>query len=290
MHAGLRTSNVCGRVSERVVRKLELVEVEQLIGWAAAEGWNPGLKDAAVFRATDADGFIGAFVDGEMVAGISAVAYGTTYGFIGLFICREDMRGRGHGKSVWEAGMAHLNGRTIGLDGVDEQFENYRRKGFAPAYRTIRFGGGFVGRAADSGKLTAITLDLLPQIMAFDRRSFPESRDGFLARWLMPPHRSRVAVSNGTITGYGVMRECRSGWKIGGLLAIDDATAAALVQDLAASVEGDVFIDVPAARQRFVNLLLDSGLRPGFETTRMYLGEPLHLAPELFGITTLELG
>lgn len=277
-------------MSERLVRKLELVEVEQLIGWAADEGWNPGLNDAAAFRATDAEGFIGAFVDGEMVAGISAVAYGTTYGFIGLYICRADMRGRGHGKAVWEAGMAYLHGRTIGLDGVDEQFENYRGKGFAPAYRTIRFGGAFVGRSADSGNLTAVTLDLLPQVMAFDRKSFPESRDRFLARWLLPPHRAHVAVSNGTVTGYGVMRKCRSGWKIGGLLAIDDATAAALVQHLAASVEADVFIDVPAARQRFIGFLLDSGLRPGFETTRMYLGKRIPLAPELFGVTTLELG
>lgn len=277
-------------MSERVVRKLELVEVEQLVGWAAAEGWNPGLNDAAAFRATDAEGFIGAFVDGEMVAGISAVAYGTSYGFIGLYISREDMRGRGHGKAVWEAGMAHLEGRTIGLDGVDEQFENYRRKGFAPAYRTIRFGGGFAGHPVDGVKVAAATLDLLPQALAFDRRSFPESRDGFLARWLMTPHFACVAVSKGTVTGYGVMRQCRSGWKIGGLLAIDDGTAAALVQHLAASVEGEVFIDVPAARQRFMDFLLVSGLRPGFETTRMYLGKPIPLAPELFGVTTLELG
>jgi len=277
-------------VSARLVRKLELAEVELLIGWAAAEGWNPGLNDAAAFHATDTEGFIGAFVDGEMVAGISAVAYGTTFGFIGLYICREDMRGRGHGKAVWEAGMAHLGGRTIGLDGVDEQFENYRRKGFAPAYRTIRFGGAFAGRSTDSGKLTAVTDDLLPQVMAFDRRNFPEARAGFLARWLTPPHRASAAFSNGTVTGYGVMRECRSGWKIGGLQAIDEETAAALVQHLAASVEGDVFIDVPVARQRFADLLLNSGLRPGFETTRMYLGKPFHLAPELFGVTTLELG
>lgn len=277
-------------MSERVVRKLELVEVKQLMGWAAAEGWNPGLDDAAAFRTADPEGFIGAFVDGEMVAGISAVAYGATYGFIGLYISREDMRGRGHGKAVWEAGMARLAGRTIGLDGVDAQFENYRRKGFAPAYRTIRFGGAFTGRAAGGLKPGVVTPDLLPEIMAFDRRSFPESRDGFLTRWLAPPQLARVATSDGAVTGYGVMRQCRAGWKIGGLSAVDDGTAAALAQDLASSVKDEVFIDVPAVRQRFVDLLAEAGLRPGFETTRMYLGTPIPLAPELFGVTTLELG
>jgi hypothetical protein len=277
-------------MNERLVRKLELVEVEQLIGWAAAEGWNPGLNDAAAFLAADPEGFIGAFVDGEMIAGISAVAYGATYGFIGLYISREDMRGQGHGKAVWEAGMARLAGRTIGLDGVDEQFENYRGKGFAPAYRTVRFGGAFAGQPVDRRKLNIVTLALLPKVMAFDRRSFPESRETFLARWLMPPHLAYIATSDGAVTGYGVMRECRAGWKIGALSAVDDETAAALIQHLGSSVEGDVYIDVPAARQRFIDLLMDSGLRPGFETTRMYLGSPIPLAPELYGVTTLELG
>lgn len=277
-------------MSECIVRRLKVVEVEQLIDWAAAEGWNPGINDAAAFHATDAEGFIGAFVDGEMVAGIAAIAYGISYGFVGLYISREDMRGRGYGKAVWDAGMAYLDGRTIGLDGVDEQFENYSRKGFSPAYRTIRFGGRFAGHPVDGGTLTAVTLDLLPKVKAFDRRSFPESRDGFLARWLVPPHLARVAVSHDAVTGYGVVRQCRSGWKIGGLSAIDDRTAAALVQHLAASADGNIFIDVPASRQQFIGFLLDSGLRPGFETTRMYLGNPIPLAPELFGVTTLELG
>ncbi|MBS7703249.1 GNAT family N-acetyltransferase [Chelatococcus asaccharovorans] len=277
-------------MSECLVRRLTVIEVEQLIGWAHAEGWNPGLNDAAAFHATDAQGFIGAFVDGEMVAGISAVAYGTSYGFLGLYISRADMRGRGYGKAVWDEGMAYLDGRTIGLDGVDAQFDNYRRKGFAPAYRTIRFGGRLAGRPIDGGTLTAVTPALLPDVLTFDRRSFPEQRDGFLARWLAPPHLACVAAAHDAVTGYGVARRCRSGWKIGGLTAIDDRTAAALVQHLAVSVDGDIFIDVPAARQAFIGFLLNAGLRPGFETTRMYRGNPIPLAPALYGVTTLELG
>lgn len=277
-------------MSARLIRTLALAEVEQLIDWAAAEGWNPGLGDAVAFQASDPEGFIGAFVDGEMVAAIAAVAYGASYGFIGLYISRADRRGQGHGKAVWDAGMARLAGRTVGLDGVDEQFENYRRKGFASAYRTIRFGGVFIGGSGDPAELSIVTPALLPQVMAFDRRSFPEPREAFLARWLAPPHLACVATSQGAVTGYGVMRKCRAGWKIGGLSALDDATAAALVAHLASSVEGEVFIDVPAARRQFIDLLTGAGLRPGFETTRMYRGEPLPLAPDLFGVTTLELG
>lgn len=279
-------------VSSRVVRTLQPAELERLIDWAAAEGWNPGLADAAAFHAADPQGFMGAFVDGEMTAGISAVAYGKTYGFIGLYICRPDMRGKGHGKAVWEAGMARLAGRTVGLDGVDAQFENYRGKGFAPAYRTIRFGGRLKSApaAASASLIDAVSDRLLPEVVAFDRRSFPEARDAFLEHWLTPPHVVRIAVSGARIFGYGVMRKCRAGWKIGGLSATDEETAVALASSLASVADGDVFIDVPATRHRFIEFLTGSGLEPGFETTRMYLGGAIPLAPELFGVTTLELG
>ena len=109
-----------------VIRVLSLPEVETLVSWAAAESWNPGIGDAAAFYAADSDGFLGAFVDGEMAAGISAVAYGKTFGFIGLYIAKPEFRGRGLGRAVWDAGMKRLEGRTVGLDGVPEQQANYR--------------------------------------------------------------------------------------------------------------------------------------------------------------------
>lgn len=277
-------------MSERVIRRLEPGEVAQLIDWAAGEGWNPGLGDAAAFARTGLDNFIGAFVDGEMVSGIAAVAYGASYGFIGLYICQPDMRGRGHGKAVWAAGMARLAGRTIGLDGVDAQFENYRSKGFAPAYRTIRFGG----RVSESGhgdvEVGAPEPADAEAICRLDRRVFPESRDLFLAHWLAPPHRVAVARAEGEVTGYGVLRACRAGWKLGALVGRDDATALALLRHLGRGVDGEIFVDVPAGRTGFIAGLTEAGLSPGFETTRMYHGGMLPLAPELFGVTTLELG
>src|SRR5215217_6861424 len=121
----------------RLIRNVTLQEIGTLLDWAAVEGWNPGLDDAAAFQAADPNGFFGAFVDGVMVAVISAVAYDADFGFIGLYICHPDWRGQGHGKAVWDAGMAYLGTRTIGLDGVPEQQANYASMGFVPSYETI---------------------------------------------------------------------------------------------------------------------------------------------------------
>lgn len=274
----------------RTIRVLRPAEVDTLVDWAAGEGWNPGLDDAAAFRAADPEGFLGAFVGGEMVAGISAVAYGPDFGFIGLYICRPDMRGRGHGRAVWDAGMARLGARTIGLDGVPEQQANYRRMGFAPAYRTIRYTGRFTPPAPSAGDIQPVTAELRPSVIAFDRDCFPGPRTAFLDRWLAPPRIARALLRDGIVRGYGVARACREGWKIGPLLADGEADAESLFAELAAARDR-VHIDVPEPHRGFAAFVQAAGLAPGFETSRMYLGRPPDIAEErVFGVTTLELG
>ncbi|MFD2058861.1 GNAT family N-acetyltransferase [Mesorhizobium calcicola] len=274
------------------IRTLSLHELAVLIDWAAAEGWNPGLEDAAMFQAADPLGFIGAFVGNEMVAAISAVAYGSEFGFIGLYICRPDKRGKGYGKAVWNAGMNRLAGRTIGLDGVAEQQANYLRKGFRPAYETIRYSGRAAGPAVRADGLRTVTAQLVPDIIAYDASCFPAPRRAFLQRWLQAPHHGLAAISSRGTTGYAVARPCRSGFKIGPLFAHNIDTALQLLDGLAGACEGgDLHIDVPAENIGFIAALEAAGFAPTFSTTRMYKGLPPKLdLQRLFGVTTLELG
>ncbi|SMH53974.1 GNAT family N-acetyltransferase [Mesorhizobium australicum] len=271
------------------IRPLSPAEVETLVGWAAAEGWNPGLGDAAAFRVADPDGFLGAFVGGEMVAGIAAIAYGDDFGFIGLYICRSDQRGKGYGKAVWDAGMTRLSGRTIGLDGVPAQQANYRSMGFEPAYRTLRFSGRVA--ASDAPCIRPVTPDLSAAIHEFDRMCFPAVRNDFLVAWLGPPRISLASVANGIVRGFGVARACGEGHKIGPLFARDEKTAAALLASLATTCGSEVHIDVPEARSEFIDGLIALGFTSGFETARMYRGDPPAYQDNLvFGVTCLELG
>jgi GNAT superfamily N-acetyltransferase len=273
------------------IRQLSLADVAELLLWAKAEGWNPGVDDAVPFHAADPAGFLGAFVDGRMAAGISAVASGPEFGFIGLYICHPDFRGQGYGRKVWDAGMTYLGSRTVGLDGVPAQQENYRRMGFEPAYRTWRYSGRFMPMRADPA-VVAIGADLLPAVSQFDRLHYPGPRAAFLTAWLDAPRIARATLRDGRVIGYGVMRKCHQGYKIGPLFAeSEDVAVSIFVALCACSNGGTISIDVPETAAGFSTYLDELAFEKGFDTTRMYRGPvPAIEQSGVFGITTLELG
>jgi hypothetical protein len=98
---------------------------------------------------------------------------------------------------------------------------------------------------------------------------------------------------DGRLAGYGVVRPCRAGHKIGPLFADDVEAAEDLYRALVSQVPQGamVQIDVPAANSQALALVRAQNLAPVFETARMYVG-PVPMLPmaRLFGVTTFELG
>lgn len=267
-------------------------DLDAAIGWAADEGWNPGLADAARFRAADPEGFLALHEDGAPVASISVVRYGERFGFLGLYIVRPDRRGRGLGHALWRAGMAHLGDRVVGLDGVVAQQANYARSGFVAAHRSVRYAGAPAIVAAHDPTVRPADAALLPALVAFDRAHFPATRAAFLRGWLLGAgHVARVRVVDGAVVGYGVRRPCRAGSKIGPLFARDPATAEALALALIEGAGGPVALDVPEPNAAGAALARRLGLAPVFETARMYRGPAPDLPiSQVYGLTTFELG
>jgi len=243
--------------------------------------------------AADPQGFLMAFRDGAPVASISVVRYEAAFAFLGFYIVRPPFRGRGYGLRLWQAGMARLEGRTVGLDGVVAQQANYARSGFVLAHRNIRFGGDVRVEAPSDARLVAVDDDLVPAVLAFDRRFFPAARESFLRCWLRPDRRSALAlVENGRVQGCGVIRDGRTGRKIGPLFAASEGDADVLFRALASTAGGGlVFLDVPEPNQSALGLAARYGLTPAFETARMYRGAaPALPLDRIYGITSFELG
>ena len=268
-------------------------ELDLMVAWAAGEGWNPGLADADCFHAADPGGFLVGRLDDEPIGCISVVAYQPAFGFLGFYIVKPALRGQGHGLRLWQAGMARLENRVVGLDGVIAQQENYQRSGFVLAHRNIRFGGTPRCDPPRDGRLTAIDAGVVDAVLAYDRAFFPAARDAFLRCWLRPePRKGLALIEDGTVRGYGVIRACRSGFKIGPLFADNYEGADLLFRALAASVRGgEVFLDCPEPHHPATGLATSHGLSPVFETARMYRGPaPALPLDRIYGITTFELG
>jgi GNAT superfamily N-acetyltransferase len=275
------------------IRVMDRTDLDQAIDWAAAEGWNPGLKDAECFQAADPAGFLMSHLDGQPVGCISVVRYSSAFGFLGFYIVRPDQRGHGFGYRLWQAGMDYLEDRTVGLDGVVAQQDNYARSGFVLAHRNVRFGGSPQVEPPRDKRLRLVGPDLIEAVLAYDRLFFAAPREAFLRCWLRPEARTAVAfVEDGTIRGYGVIRECRNGFKIGPLFANSEREADLLFQALAAQAkEASVFLDLPEPNQAAVQLAARFGLSPVFETARMYRGvRPDLPLTQTYGISTFELG
>jgi GNAT superfamily N-acetyltransferase len=276
------------------VRVMTHDELDLAVDWAAQEGWNPGLDDARAFHAADPDGFFVGTLDGEPVASISLVAYDAAFAFLGFYLVKPQLRGRGLGLALWREAMARRPRPLTGLDGVVAQQANYAKSGFRLAYRSIRFGGPAPSAAANTaGTIVSAAEVPFDRVLAYDRIFFPARRPAFLSLWLTQPRGTALAIlDDDRIAGLGAVRACRQGCKIGPLYADNESVAEAVFLRLAAHAQGgSVFIDVPEPNAAALRLAERHGLAPVFETARMYTGAaPQIPLARLYGVTSFELG
>lgn len=274
------------------IRPMTLADLELSLKWAATEGWNPGIYDAEAFYAADPGGFLMGEINGEPISSISAVRYDDTFGFVGLYIVKPSWRNQGFGLKTWNAGLKLLGDRNIALDGVLAQVENYRKFGFQPAYRHIRYAG--LGMSTKLNK-TIVPLSTLPIeiLLNYDRQYFPTPRPEFLQKWINQPENTALGfIKGGNLTGYGVLRKCRNGFKIGPLFAEGLEVAESLFLALINHAQNQpIFLDAPDANPSAISLAQKYSMQPVFECVRMYTRAiPEFDITRVFGVTTLELG
>ncbi len=283
-----------------VIRHMEEQELSLAVDWAAEEGWNPGIHDAQCFWKADNQGFLVGVIDNQPVGCISAVRYGSTHGFIGFYIVKPQWRGKGYGIQLWQAAMTQLSNRIVGLDGVVTQQNNYKKSGFQFVYSNIRYSGVIRKDAADAvlknrTDLEVVSVDQidLKKLIEYDNALFFTPRPDFISSWLIQPSAKALGIlSNDRLVGYGVIRQCRKGYKVGPLFADNWDIAEKLFASLGTHFgEKELFLDVPESNTAAVALAAKYNMGKVFETARMYNGvAPKIELSKVFGVTTFELG
>lgn len=282
-------------MSNYVIRRMTRPELDIALAWAKLEGWRPGLYDAGHFYLTDPNGFFIGLLDDEPIGCISGVKYGDDFGFIGFYIVKSEWRNRGFGLQLWQTAMNYLQGRNIGLDGVIEQQHNYQKSGFHIACRHVRY-QGVHNNEKTASVADIVEIDALPfeQLLDYDSRYFPAPRAGFLQSWIKQEQGAALALAvENNISGYGVIRACDGGFRIGPLFANSYHDAERLLGALLNHIpqNSDFFIDIPEPNQDALKLVSGYGMKAVFETARMYTqNNPAIDLNGLFAVTSLELG
>jgi hypothetical protein len=182
---------------------------------------------------------------------------------------------------------------VIGLDGVVAQQDNYKKSGFQLAYANIRFGGTVAAPSRPPAEVVALDKIPLALVEADDATVFPAPRAAFLRAWINTSgHVGRALLRDGKLAAWGVIRPCRTGRKIGPLVADDHAAAEAVLQALIGSPgSNEIVLDIPAPNRDAIAVAESLGLKPTFETARMYTGTvPSLRLDRVFGVTSFEIG
>ena len=273
------------------IRQMTRGEADTAIAWAADEGWNPGLHDADAFYQTDPSGFFAIETEGSMIGSVSVVRYDNTFMFGGLYIVHPDYREMGIGRAVYDFVMNYAEGTNLGIDGVFAMQPVYEKSGFIFAYRNIRFES--VGKGIIDKTLTPLREVPFPRILAYDSLFFPTVREQFLKHYLYQPDcKGYASITNGSLDGYGFIRKCFTGYKIGPLFAGNSQIAEKIYSALSAFADGmPVFLDVPEPNAAGMALAKAHGMTEVFGTARMYTREiPKLPVGQIFGVTSFELG
>lgn len=271
-------------------------DLDVAVSWAKEEGWNPGLHDADAFFQTDPKGFFMGFLGQEPIACLTAVSYGKDFGFLGFYIVKKEHRGKTFGIQIWQSAMKYLSTQNVGLDGVVAQQENYKKSGFKMAYRNIRY--EYIKDSVSSRKhpdIVKLSEIPFPEILKYDNELFPVSRPQFLENWIKLSESLALGAvdSKNKLIGYGVIRKCVAGYKIGPLFADNTKIAEKLFQSLIriAKKGEKIYLDIPEINPEALEFVKNHKMKYVFETARMYTKEQPKLpVNRIFGITTFELG
>ncbi len=280
------------KIKDLKIRRISREEAEFIIEMAAAEGWNPGIHDGELFYEADPEGFIIAEIEGKPVGCASAVAYDNEFGFFGLYVVKPEFQKKGIGMKLTEKCLEHMGDRNIGLDGVVENETKYQNvMKFRSSYSNLRYEGRGGGEIPEG--LVKVSKVPFEKLLEYDRRMFPAPRPGFLKKWITQPDSyAFAALKAGALKGYGVIRKCRVGYKIGPLFADDLDTAEKIFRALKASVpEETIYLDIPESNKKAMEIAKKYHMSVMFRTIRMYSQkEPDIELDKVYGVTSFELG
>jgi hypothetical protein len=164
---------------------------------------------------------------------------------------------------------------------------------YVPAHKNTRYALIALPSFSSSSHVVNLKNTPIREIENIDRHYFPAPRSLFLQHWIHQDNCDALGYKKDqSLQGYGVIRLCIEGYKIGPLFASSLAVAQTLFEALCSKAEkGPIYLDIPESNLKALELVKYYDMTPTFEVIRMYRnGMPSIDLQGVYGITTYELG
>ena len=259
------------------IRRLEERDIDVAIALTDLEAWAYTREDFRRLLALSPDGCFVAERDGRMVGVLTTTTY-EGLAFLGAVIVAPELRGKGVGKEMMEAALAHLRAtgvRTVRLNAYLNAIPFYERLGFRREYEVIRWHSPAVPGGQVRGVRPIRTADLA-DLAHMDAKYFGASRRILLARLAEEfPATFLVAEHGGRLRGFIVGNPTGDSCEIGpwvvepGSSGIAEDLYRALINSARTS---EVAFSGPSQNQVLLEFVRKTPFKEVFRALRMWWG------------------
>jgi len=271
--------------------------------WCMKEGWNVGKYDNTFYYQIDPKGHFLFFKEQNPIGSMSLVKHSNQFFTIGPFIVIESERGIGYGSQIWQQVITRLNNypdANVLLYAVPQQIARYQEEGFKPCQNHLRWviNSPLFSSEKDQHQVYPVSLKSLNRIFEFDQNIFGYCRKNTLTSVLSHPQINGYYVeADNTIVGYGLIRPCIHGYRIGPLYANNADIAKLLLMKLVAIAgRENIILDIPEMNVTGQKLMLSLGAKRDISCDTMMMVKG-NLSSEFefnieknYGLFSLEIG
>lgn len=269
-------------------------DIEAGLRLCRASGWNQLEADWRCFLESRPQACRVAVCEDRVVGTVATLNYQDRFGWISMLLVDPQWRGRGIGTRLLEEARQILSGvETVRLDATPAGKLVYDKAGFQDEYSLVRMRA--TAPVSDEQATVRAVADVdWPRLLAWDRLVFGADRSAILRRLhRSAPEYAVVADAGSEIRGYLFGRHGFLAEHLGPLVALDEATARALVSAcIGPSKQRPFLIDVPRHTVEWNRWLESCGFREERPFIRMFHGPNSYPGrpDQVFAIAGPELG
>ncbi len=259
------------------IRRLEERDIDAAIGLTDLEAWGYTREDFRRLIALSPDGCFAAERGGRVVGVLTTTTY-DGLAFLGAVIVAAELRGKGVGKEMMEAALAHLRAtgvRTVRLNAYLNAIPFYEPLGFHGEYEVIRWHGPTTLGERVRG-IRPIRAEDLTGLARLDAKYFGANRHVLIARLAEEfPGTFLVAEHGGRLRGFIVGNPSGDSCEIGPWVVepASGRVAEDLYQGLVDSAgASEVALSGPSRNGALLEFVRETCFKEAFRALRMWWG------------------